>query len=490
MFRSTMVVTILDCYTDEAAGLGVPPYLGTYPRYLFGYFREQKKEVHYLTIDDIRLLMLYKNRRPEPSEKQKTNIYTYNTTGKDVSAILKKTTTLVVILGVHVPGKYLSAVPGTLREVVPLLKDLRCTKILTGPALFGTQLEGGKFSERIHSAGFDEESFDFSYDELRRYVVLGAAILKEIPDLRVLEIETGKGCAYGRCSFCTEPLKSSVAYRKTEDICAEIRALYDAGARYFRLGKQTCFYSFPEPIELLRKIRSECPDIKVLHIDNVNPRHVIGSRGEEITKALVKYATGGNVAAFGVESFDPEVIEQNALNCRPDIAFKAIEQLNRYGAGQSPNGMPMFLPGINIIFGLIGETKQTHTENIKGLQHILDEKWLIRRINVRQAAIFPETPLGKKAGNKFVRKNRQHYWKWRNDIRQNIDVVMLKRLVPVGTILSDVRMEIYDGMNTFGRQIGTYPLIVGVEKKRLELKTFYTIRVVGHMKRSIVGEPV
>jgi len=47
-----MNYTILDCYTDEAAGLGVPPYLGTYPRYIAGYLNE---EVNYLTIDDLRL---------------------------------------------------------------------------------------------------------------------------------------------------------------------------------------------------------------------------------------------------------------------------------------------------------------------------------------------------------------------------------------------------------------------------------------------------
>ncbi|MBI2107853.1 hypothetical protein HYT54_01895, partial [Candidatus Woesearchaeota archaeon] len=46
-----MVTTILDCYTDEAAGLGVPPYLGTYPRYIAGYLNE---EVNYITMDDLR----------------------------------------------------------------------------------------------------------------------------------------------------------------------------------------------------------------------------------------------------------------------------------------------------------------------------------------------------------------------------------------------------------------------------------------------------
>ena len=47
-----MKYTIVDCYTDEASGLGVPPYLGTYPRYIAGYLDEPAS---YLTIDDIRL---------------------------------------------------------------------------------------------------------------------------------------------------------------------------------------------------------------------------------------------------------------------------------------------------------------------------------------------------------------------------------------------------------------------------------------------------
>ena len=46
---------ILDCYTDEPAGLGVPPYLGTYPRYIAGYFGN----VNYITIDDLRFFKYY-----------------------------------------------------------------------------------------------------------------------------------------------------------------------------------------------------------------------------------------------------------------------------------------------------------------------------------------------------------------------------------------------------------------------------------------------
>ena len=114
---------------------------------------------------------------------------------------------------------------------------------------------------------------------------------------------------------------------------------------------------------------------------------------------------------------------------------------------------------------------------------------MLRRINIRQTAILPDTMMEKKFGKKFLRKNKQYYWKWRNEIRQKIDFPMLQRLVPKGTILKNIYMEIYDGKTTFGRQIGTYPLIVGV-KKRVELKKLYNVKIVDHMLRSVVGEIV
>ena len=89
----------------------------------------------------------------------------------------------------------------------------------------------------------------------------------------------------------------------------------------------------------------------------------------------------------------------------------------------------------------------------------------------------------------FSRKNKKYYWKWRNDIRQNIDNPMLKRIAPEGTVMNNCYAEIYDGKTTFLRQFGTYPLIVGV-KERLPLKKFYNIKITGHMLRSLVGEQI
>ncbi len=495
--------TILDCYTDEPAGLGVPPYLGTYPRYIAGFLENTDKNSHearsgsqvsYLTIDDLRFAYRYGSIQRQPKPSQKTDIFTYNLTSnaQKVKEILESTKTLIVILGVHVPGKYLSAVPGTFHEIIPMLKLLRCKKILTGPAVFGSQLFGGKASEQFDRSVFDSIDpalYSFPYEKLTDHAVRGASLIKQIPGIRMMEIETGKGCDIGRCSFCTEPLKNNVAFRKKEDILREMQALYAEGSRYFRLGKQTCFYTFPEAVELLKGIREQMPGIKVLHIDNVNPVKVLidnKKNNDAITKAIVTYCTSGNIAAFGVESFDIEVVRKNTLNCLPTVAYEAARIINAYGAGRGEDGLPKFLPGINIIFGLRNETKRTNEENMKWLHKIYDDGLLIRRINIRQVALFEGTSLFQDGRDRFLKKNKRYYWKWRNDIRQHIDLPMLKRVVPEGTVFKGCYSEIYDGNTTFCRQFGTYPLIVGV-KGRLPLKQFFDLRITAHMLRSVTG---
>ncbi|MBN1503374.1 radical SAM protein [Candidatus Woesearchaeota archaeon] len=483
-----MVFTILDCYTDEPSGLGVPPYMGVYPRYIYGYLKKKAEKINYLTIDDLRLEIHYKG---QLKESRKTNIKVYNLTNKNTRKILDETDILIVIAGVHVPGKYLSAVPGTLYEVTDLLKNIKCRKVLTGPGatVFGSRLEGGKFSEKADFLMFEEIIPDFirDYDEIREASIRGAEIVRQVPYLLIAEIETARGCAKSvPCSFCTEPLKNKMEFRKIDDIINEIKSLNNFGIKYFRLGKQSDFFAWSEnDIELmLRRVRNEC-DIKVLHIDNIDPVNVTEAK----VKHVVKYCTPGNVAALGVESFDKDVVKSNNLNTLPETAIKAIRIINSYGAEIGENGMPKFLPGINILFGLINESRRTHEENMKYLQKILDENLLLRRINIRQVAIFPGTQLHIECGNKYIKKNKKYYWKWRDEIRQKIDNPMLKRLVPKGTILKDVRMEVHEGNVTFGRQIGTYPLIVGV-KEKLDTGKFYNIKITDHMLRSVVGEVV
>lgn len=494
-----MIYTLLDCYTDEPSGLGVPPYLGTYPRYLAGAVASEKNSYYYITVDDLRLWKKHGSVQKKTKESEKTDIRVHNLTKnyRDVEKILEKTDVLVVIIGVQTPGKYLSALPGTISEVVPMINDLPCRKVLTGPAAMGgTQLYGGKHFERTSEDVFDQIDFNYKgineFPKIKEFAVAGAGILEQIPYEVIGEIETMKGCIRGKgCSFCTEPLKNKFCSRDQKDILDEMGALYASGVRHFRLGKQTCFYTYknynPEEIKkLLAPIKKSLPAIKTLHIDNVNPAYVVGKYGKEITKLVVEHCTPGNVAAFGAETFDEAVVKKNNLNTTPEQTFEAVKIINEIGGVRGINGMPCFLPGINIIFGLNGESKESFSQNYYWLKKILDSNLLLRRINIRQLAVFPGTAIAASVGNKFVKKNRRYYWGWRKRIREEIDLPMLKRLVPSGTVLKDVRAEIYDGKTTFARQFGTYPLIVGIAG-RIPLGQYYSVKVTKHMLRSITG---
>ncbi len=495
-----MTYTILDAYTDEPAGLGVPPYLGTYPRYIFGALKKNGHEVNYITIDDVRLWNSG-GHVPDKSKEVITNKKLYNLTRStsDIQKILDKTTVLVVTIGMQTPGTYLSAVPGTLQELSPMIRELRCKKVLTGPAAqHGTQLIGGRTAEKLDTTMFDHVEVNFldinNFKTVEEYIPFSADIIEQIPYSVVIEIETGKGCYRSPgCSFCTEPLKNKVQYRDQEPIIKEIKAFYDKGCRNFRYGKQTDFYSYkfsrPEEIEkLLKGTWDVCPAIEVLHIDNVDPRIVVSRNGEAITQLIVQYCTPGNVAAFGVETFDPEVMKANTLNCDPGMAFKACQIVNKYGAERGSNGMPKFLPGINLLFGLKSETKETIEHNIRGLKEIYDAGLNVRRINIRQVTIFPGTALAE-VGTKFIKKNKAKYFGWRRRVREEIDIPMLKRVVPTGTIMRRVMAEVYDGKTTFGRQVGTYPLVIGMPG-RLPLGKFYDVEVTSHMLRSVSGVPI
>jgi len=312
--------TILDCYTDEPAGLGVPPFLGVWPRYVAGRYRD---EPAYLSIDDVRLANWKGRIRAATVDPPtgKTRIDLLNTTGtvEQTAEVLKQSDQLIVILGVQTPGKYLSAVPGTPAEVTKLLRRFKFRKVLAGPVVScGTQLRGGARAEQADGTSFDElRDVDFdSYEELQPIALKGARILGQLPAKanRVVEIETGRGCPrLEGCSFCTEPVKNPLQWRNAPEIIEEVDSFMQLGAQAFRLGKQSCIFSYEGgDIGKLEQMLSGLAGLRpeVLHIDNVNPCMV----NEERTKLFVKYLTPGSTAAMGIESFDPKVARLNNLN--------------------------------------------------------------------------------------------------------------------------------------------------------------------------------
>lgn len=525
-----MIVAIVDGYTDEPAGLGVPPYLGIYPRYAYGAIKKARKDarVFYLTIDDLRATF----------EGEK-GIATKNKTPNfpKTREILEKADIIIYVGGLHTPGKYLSAVPSQVEEVARFLRPFRGVKILGGPAFMGSAHQGGvKVTSRellLAQSVFDHivygdleaflhdylvnpadaDPFRFrTYAELRNYAIIGAEVVKQFPDYPdfvIVEIETQRGCpkaaGMGGCSFCTEPIRyRTVEDRPVEDVIAEVKALYELGVRHFRVGRQSCIFSYmakpngrvpvpnPDAIErLFAGIRSVAPEVKTLHVDNANPA-VIANYPEEsvmIAKALIKYGTPGNVVAFGLESVDPKVAKLNNLNATAEETYEAVRILNEVGARRGYNGMPWLLPGINLLFGLPGETKKSYEMTFQFLKRLLDDGLMVRRINIRQVVVFPGTPLWHMRDKVKTERHKKLIQHYKYKIRHEIDLPMLRRVVPVGTVLRDVRAEVIENGLTYGRQIGSYPLIVGIPKE-VELDRFYDVLIVGHGYRSITGVPV
>ncbi len=506
-----MTRAILDCYTDEPAGLGVPPFIGVWPRYAAGSFGVPRlrgsdrsfppeggtpNEPTYLTIDDLRLVR-YVESVPKvtidpPAGRTHIEVLNHTREYDEIKRVLGNTDELVIVVGVQTPGKYLAARPGTLHEVNKLLSPFPLRKVLTGPVLTGgTQFRGGAQPQLPDAHDFAELhplTFD-TYEELQPHALRGAHLITQMPRLanRIVEIETGRGCPRGKgCSFCTEPIKQSVLWRRPELVIEEVKTLMGLGARAFRLGKQSCIYSYeggdPQKLEaMLSGLAALAPT--VLHIDNANPMMINGQR----TELFVKYLTPGSTAAMGIESFDPEVTKANNLNCPYDMAFETIRLVNRLGGFRGENGCHALLPGINILLGLAAETPETLDKNFAALKRIFDEGLLIRRINIRRVVPFPGTQLYEEVGRKYLRKNQRLYTPWIEKVRREIDIPMLQRLFPIGTVLKDLCSEVHNGGTTFMRQIGSYPILVAVWE-RLPLNEFFNVRVTGYRHRSLLAE--
>lgn len=508
---------IVDGYTDEPAGLGVPPYIDVYPRYIAGAVlaADPSAEVTYYTVDEFRMNLEKCLKASECAD------------------------IVVFIAGVVVPGKYLGGRPITFGELIRwpslLNKPLR---VLVGPAArFGFGTEGGEIAihpktfenifdlvvkgdpemvifelvrEKLSTENVDPFIIRDDYSMTSIFSIKGSLIVTQHPNYGknlIAEIETFRGCPRwiaGGCSFCVEPGYGPVVFRDERDIAREVRTLHDLGVRNFRLGRQPDFFAykakgvneeeFPEPnpkaVErLLRMIREGAPNIETLHIDNVNPGTVAHhpERSLEVARILMEYHTPGDVAAMGVESADPAVIKANNLKATPQDSLEAVRIINEVGRRRGYNGLPHLLPGINFVAGLIGETKRTYLLNRLFLQEILEEGLLVRRVNIRQVLPLPSTRMWR-VGNSLMRGNKRYFAAFKSWVREKFDRPMLERIAPKGTIMRGLFVEGHSSGYSLARQAGSYPLLVHVTEI-FPLWSRIDVVVVRHKARSVTGIP-
>ena len=139
------------------------------------------------------------------------------------------------------------------------------------------------------------------------------------------------------------------------------------------------------------------------------------------------------------------------------------------------------------LFGLKGERKETFQINFEYLKKIYDMGFMLRRINIRQVVPFFGTEITVKDVKKAEKRKKLFLW-FKEKVREEIDNRMLKRVAPKGVILRDVLVEVKEREGLyFGRQFGSYPLLIGILEKNLEVGTFVDVKVVDYGRRSITG---
>ena len=105
---------------------------------------------------------------------------------------------------------------------------------------------------------------------------------------------------------------------------------------------------------------------------------------------------------------------------------------------------------------------------------------MLRRINIRQVVTlgsYPEIEIDKKKFKEYKEK-----------INKEINKPMLQRVYPQGTVLRNVLTEKKKGKITYGRQLGTYPILVGIPGDLPE-GVMMDVKVIDHGYRSITALP-
>ena len=511
---------ILDGYEDEPAAFGVPPYVGFHIRYVCGVLEQHKIDYSYMTIDQWRL-----------------------TSQQEREDLLRNTEGFVCIAGAVVPGRYIRGTPISRKESAELIRLLPrdIPALFGGWAVRGWKQQGwlplrsnlflavqdtdATLNQFLKNGTWKHERRNA--EEWTTWAQLGATskAVTHHPDLGTdekkgpltYEVEVYQGCVRFKrgCKFCIEPKKGIPIWRTPEDIIREVKLAHDSGVQHVRLGGMTDTYTYmaegvkdleypipnPEPIaQLLHGLRED-DRLGILHTDNGNPS-IIAENIEpstEITKTLVETLSDGAVLSFGLESADPSVHAANWLNCDAQQLKTALRLINQYGRGRGERGLPKLLPGLNFIAGLNGERPETYDMNLNLLRELRNEGLLLRRINIRQVE-----------GEGFQEIPQSEFKQFKSAVRETIDTPLLQELFPLGHVLRDVHWETHDGRTrlpvhlteehtgkhihgraglTFGRQIGAYPILIGVPY-HIPLESSSNIMITGHGARSITGVEV
>lgn len=194
---------------------------------------------------------------------------------------------------------------------------------------------------------------------------------KSLPTDRVLPILSARGCTF-KCSFCYR-MDKGLRNRSAEAIIEEIRYLQrNYGINYFAFYDELLMSSIPRTVHLAESFIKAKLAIKWNCFGRLN-------YAQPDVLRLMKEA-GCIFISYGIEAMDDAVLRKMSKGLRVDQVTKGIEAT--YASG--------ITPGFNIIFGSLGDTRETLA---KGVDFLLkyDDGTELRTI--RPVTPYPGSPL-------------------------------------------------------------------------------------------------
>ncbi|MBI4292577.1 MAG: DUF4080 domain-containing protein [Betaproteobacteria bacterium] len=133
---------------------------------------------------------------------------------------------------------------------------------------------------------------------------------------RFLYVEASRGCPF-KCEFCLSSLDKTAWPFNLERFLAEMRALYDRGARHFRFVDRTFNLNVSSGVRILEFFLERMDERLFLHFEVV-PDHL----PQRLRESIARFPKGSLQLEIGIQTFNPRV--QALISRRQDDA-KAAE---------------------------------------------------------------------------------------------------------------------------------------------------------------------
>lgn len=161
---------------------------------------------------------------------------------------------------------------------------------------------------------------------------------------RFIYVEASRGCPF-KCEFCLSALDKTAWPFELERFLAELKVLYDRGARHFRFVDRTFNLKVAASLAILEFFLERLSDDLFIHFELI-PDHL----PEKLKAAILRFPQGRLHFEVGIQTWDEAV--QERISRKQDNAL--AEANLRWLRGESPA-----LIHVDLIAGLPGEDLAT-----------------------------------------------------------------------------------------------------------------------------------